>query len=69
MKTGDLRRFHDDAFLVGGPEGYLNGTVFLIMAIHSGSPDASWVDILVHGGISEGWSSGGITDLSEPIND
>ena len=69
MNPGDLRRFHDDSFIVGGPDGHLNSAVFLIMTVHSGSPDVAWVDILVHGGISEGWSSGGITDLSEPIND
>jgi hypothetical protein len=68
VRLGDLRRFQDDAFLVGGPEGHLNGALFLVVRVKSGSPDASWVDILVDEEVYSGWSPGGILDLSDPVS-
>ena len=61
MKPGDLRRFHDDAFLA--KERELNSRIFLVLSVESNG-----VDILVDGA-QMGWSQRVIEDCSEPVNE
>jgi len=61
MQTGDLRRFHDDAFRLGDVR--FNGKLFLVLSVDV------WVDIVADGIVDGGWSQRIIEERSEPVSD
>ncbi len=62
MKPGDLRRFHDDAFMLGDVR--FNGKLFLVLSV-----DFDWVDIVADGIFDGGWSQRVIEERSEPVSE
>lgn len=66
VETGQLRRFHEDAFFAN--ERHLNGHVFVIVEV---TPDNHYdhIAILIDGTLDEGWGYRVIEDHSEVIDE
>lgn len=69
MKPGDLRRFHDDAFVA--KEKHLNGVVFMIVEVTPDNGDLSdrRATILVNGTLDDDWYYYVIENHSEPVDE
>lgn len=68
MKPGDLRRFHEAAFVA--KEKHLNGVVFMIVELTPDNGDLSErrATILVNGTLDDDWYYYVIENHSEPID-
>lgn len=69
MKPGDLRRFHDDAFVA--KEKHLNGVVFMIVEL---SPDNGILSerhatILIDGKLDDDWYYYVLENHSEAVDE
>ena len=69
MKPGDLRRFHDDAFVA--KEKHLNGVVFMIVEL---SPDNGILSerhatILIDGKLDDDWYYYVLENHSEEVDE
>ena len=69
MKPGDLRRFHDAAFVA--KEKHLNGVVFMIVELTPDNGDLSErrATILVNGTFDDDWYYYVIENHSEPVDE
>ena len=69
MKTGDIRRFHDAAFVA--KEKHLNGAVFMIVELTPDNGDLSErrATILVNGTLDDDWYYYVIENHSEPVDE
>ena len=69
MKTGDIRRFHDAAFVA--KEKHLNGVVFMIVEVTPDNGDLSErrATILVDGTLDDDWYYYVIENHSEPVDE
>ena len=69
MKQGDLRRFHDTAFVA--KEKHLNGVVFMIVEVTPDNGDLSErrATILVNGTLDDDWYYYVIENHSEPVDE
>ncbi len=69
MKPGDLRRFHNDAFVA--KEKHLNGAVFMIVELSSDNEDLSErrATILVDGKLDDDWYYWVVENHSEAIDE
>jgi hypothetical protein len=69
MKTGDLRRFRDDAFVA--KEKHLNGAVFMIVELtpDNGVLSERRATILVDGTLDDDWYYYVIENHSEVISE
>lgn len=69
MKPGDLRRFHDDAFVA--KEKHLNGAVFMIVELSPDNGDLSErrATILVNGTLDDDWYYYVIENHSEDVDE
>ena len=69
MKPGDLRRFHDTAFVA--KEKHLNGVVFMIFEVTPDNGDLSGrrATILVNGTLDDDWYYYVLENHSEAIDE
>ena len=69
MKTGDLRRFHDAAFVA--KEKHLNGVTFMIVELTPDSGDLSErrATILIDGTLDDDWYYYVLENHSEPVDE
>ena len=69
MKPGDLRRFHDDAFVA--KEKHLNGATFMIVEVTPDNEELSdrRATILVNGTLDDDWYYYVIENHSEPVDE
>jgi len=69
VKPGDLRRFHDDAFVA--KEKHLNGAVFMIVELSpdNGVPSERYAAILVDGTLDDDWFYYVIENHSEAVDE
>ena len=69
MKQGDLRRFHEAAFVA--KEKHLNGVVFMIVELSPDNGDLSErrATILVNGTLDDDWYYYVIENHSEPVDE
>ena len=69
MKSGDLRRFHDDTFVA--KEKHLNGAVFMIVELSPDNGDLSErrATILVDGALDDDWYYYVIENHSEHLDE
>lgn len=69
MKAGDLRRFHDNAFVA--TEKHLNGVVFMIVDLSPDDVDISErrATILVNGALDDDWYYYVIENHSESVDE
>ena len=69
MKPGDLRRFHDTAFVA--KEKHLNGATFMIVEVTPDNGDLSErrATILVNGTLDDDWYYYVIENHSEPVDE
>ena len=69
MKTGDLRRFHESAFVA--KEKHLNGATFMIVDLTPDNGDLSErrATILINGTLDDDWYYYVLENHSEPIDE
>ena len=69
MKPGDLRRFHDAAFV--DREKHLNGAVFMIVELSpdNGIPSKRRAAILINGTLDDDWYYYVIENHSESVDE
>ena len=69
MRLGELRRFHDDAFVA--KEKHLNGAVFMIVELSPDNGDLSErrATILIDGKLDDDWFYYVIENHSEAVDE